>query len=134
MEREKAKDRFWTLWFSGFVIGLLVRWLDPPEGFRVPLIGLYLSGLVWFGAAWLRAALRDGSLGCALPEYGWAALSLAIITVACGLVALAVLAALGESITATSVSTGAGLGLFAVLVVWWLVPKSRQQRASGRRV
>lgn len=127
MTREQAKERFLTLYGLGFVLGLLFRLLDPPRVLGIGAAVIWGLALGWFGLYWLRIAVRDGSLPRALPNYGWGFISLIVIAGGCGLVALVVLAIAGEPVTLTAISTGAALGLLAVLLVWW-VTKGRHRR------
>jgi hypothetical protein len=116
MTRDQAKERFLTLYGLGFVLGLLLRLLDPPRVLGIGAAVIWGLALGWFGLSWLRIAVRDGSLQRALPNYGWGFISLIVIAGGCGLIAVIVLAIAGEPVTPTAISTGATLGLLAVLL------------------
>ena len=121
MDRQRARDLFWTVYALGFGIGLLIRVIDPPRALFMPIAILYVAALVWFGGHWLRAAVSDGSFTRAVPDYAWAFFGLLVIALGCGGVTLVVHLALGAEFTATDVSTGAFFGTFAVLGAWWMV-------------
>ena len=79
MTREQAKDRFLTLYCLGFVLGLLFSLVEAPRFLRIGAgvtLGLALG---WFGLMWFWIAVRDGSFQRALPEYGWAFVSLLVL-------------------------------------------------------
>lgn len=131
MTRERAREAFWTTWVAGFAVGLLARLVDPPEAARWPVVGVYSLTLATFGGIWLWRAIQDGALKRAVPEYLLAFLGLLLIAAACGLVTLLVLLAIGEPVETTDVSSGAALGTFAVLGLYWLA-QARGDRRRGR--
>ena len=121
MDRERASERFWIIYALGFGIGLVFRATDPPRAVVLPAAIAYGAAIGWFGLHWLLAAIRDGSLRRALPEYGWAFFGLLVIALGCGAVTLVVLLASGGEFTGTDISGGALLGTVAVLAGWWLM-------------
>jgi len=119
--RDHARERFANWWGLGMIAALLAVLLSAPLEVRIGVAAVWLAVAVHLGLAWLRLAIAGGELRRALPDYGWALLSLLLIAVGCAAVAAVVLLVAGEPLTSTTVGTGAFFGVVVVLAGWWLV-------------
>jgi O-antigen/teichoic acid export membrane protein len=103
------------------VLSVLLQLMDAPRLLGVVVVGVPFVAASVFGVIWLRIAIRDGSFRRALPDYGWAFLTLLLIAAACAAITAAGYLIAGEPLQPTTLSGGAALGVFVVLSLWWLL-------------
>ena len=127
MTRAQAGERFGLLYALGFAVGFLLRWLDSPRAVGIAAAVAWSAAALWYGGWWLVLGIRDGSVRRALPEWGWAFVSLVIIAAGCGVATLVVLAVAGEPLDPDAIGVGAMLGTFGVITGWWLLRGRHQQ-------